>query len=66
MGSLVYCNPSSEYTYFQEIYVKLSPNILLIFVAVVSVILTNGLITSLQAMAAEPFRSEEIVLKYKT
>ena len=42
------------------------PNTLLIFVAVVSVTLTKGLITSLQAMAAEPFNTDDIELKYKS
>ena len=72
--SVVYCLFSRMLCLFAEYLrrniisklVNLSPNTLLTFVAAESVILTKGLITSLQAMAAEPFRIEEIVLKYKT
>ena len=47
-------------------FIRQIPSTLLIFVAVVSVTLTKGLITSLQAMAAEPFNTDDIVLQSRS
>ena len=47
-------------------FIRQIPSILLIFVAVVSVTLTKGLIMSLQAMAAELFKTDDIVLQSRS